>query len=262
MRATVFLCSLALMFSLPLSVQAADEWGDLSGTFVLDGPIPKPVPADITKDKEFCGKHNVVDESLVIGKTGGVKNIMVYMYLREDDPRPAVHPSYEKTAKDKVRLDNMKCRFEPHVVLLRTTQTLVLGNKDSLGHNTKADCLANLPFNDLIPGDAELEKKLTEVEKYPVGVSCSIHGWMKAWILVKDNPYFAVTDENGNFTIKNIPAGDWTFQFRHERAGYIRDVTIDGKQDNWTLGKVDVKVTPGGTVDLGTVKLAPSVFAD
>ena len=68
---------------------------------------------------------------------GSFANVVVYLYLR--GKTAPVHESYSETADAKVTLDNDKCRFEPHVCLLRTSQTLVVGNKDDVGHNTKID---------------------------------------------------------------------------------------------------------------------------
>jgi len=247
--------------TLRLGSATAADWGELKGTFVLKGGVPKAKAIAVTKDIPFCGKHKLVDESLVVGADGGVKNIVVYMYLKTGAAKPAIHPDYVKTAKSVVSLDNKGCRFEPHVVLLRTTQTLKVGNPDAVGHNTKVDFLGgNTSFNDLIPAGKSLDKQFSEAERLPTQVSCSIHPWMTAWVVVKDNPYFAVTDDKGSFTIKNVPAGEWTFQFWHEKAGYVQDVTVGGKTTKWSRGRLDVKVASGKATDLGKVTLAPKVF--
>jgi len=258
MRRIMF--SLLMAFVVLLNSATAADWGDLTGTFVLKGAAPKAEAIKPNKDIAFCGKHKLVDESLVVGSDGGVKNIAIFMYLKSSDPKPPIHPDYEKTAKDVVSFDNMGCRFEPHVVLLRTTQTLKIGNPDAVGHNTKVDFFNNVSFNDLIPAGKSLEKKFTEVERLPNQVNCSIHPWMTGWLVIKDNPYFAVTDDKGSFEIKNIPEGEWTFQFWQEKAGYVQDVTINGAAKKWSRGRLSVKVTGGKTTELGKVTLAPNIF--
>lgn len=241
---------------LALGVTAsAEEWGDLTGRFVYDGTPPAPAPVTVTKDVEFCGKHKLVNEELVVGKDGGVKNIVVLLYLGRGDEAPAVHESYEKTAGDKVLLDNKNCRFEPHVALLRTSQTLVVGNSDPIGHNSKFNTFANAPINPIIPAGSQIEQQFSQPERFPVGVSCSIHPWMNAWVYIADHPYMAVTDEEGRFTIKNLPAGEWTFQVRHD-TGYVQQVKVDGKPTEWSKGRLEVNIKPGVN-DIGEVRFAP-----
>jgi hypothetical protein len=70
----------------------------------------------------------------------------------------------------------------------------------------------------------------------PVKLECDIHAWMSAYLLVRDNPYFAVTDKDGKFSIKNLPVGEHTFIAWHP-TGYLVDVTVDGKATKWQIGE-------------------------
>src|SRR5690349_17754269 len=100
----------------------AQEWGDLEGTFVFKGTPSTPAKINVDKDQAFCGKHNLVDEKVVVNKeNGGLANVVVYLF---DQSKPKIHPDYEKTAKAEVVVDNANCRFEPHVAGLRVGQTL------------------------------------------------------------------------------------------------------------------------------------------
>ena len=234
--------------------------GTLKGKFVYGGGAPKPAAVEVNADKAFCGKHGLVDESVVVAENGGLANVIIYLYLSRGDT-VAVDPAYDALKAQKVRLDNVNCRFQPHVALLWTEQTVVLGNKDQVGHNTNVASL-NKPMNPLIPAGGELEVKFDESDRLPVQVSCNIHPWMKGILVIRDNPYFAVTDKDGNFEIKNIPAGDWKFQVWHESAGYVRNVKVGGKDVEWSRGQMPVSVTDGGTVDFGEVTVPAAAFAD
>lgn len=244
------------------SVVAAEDWGTFKGQFVFGGEAPAAVPVNVTKDAEVCANKDLVDESLVVDeKSKGIANIVVYMYRKSSEAAPPIHESYAKMAKDKVAFDNKACRFTPRIAAMMNSQTLVIGNKDSVGHNTKVDALANAQLNPLVPAMSEMEVQMPEVERLPVSVSCSIHPWMRGFLLVKDDPYFAVTDKNGKFEIKNVPAGEYTYQFWHEKSGYVDDVVVGDAPTKWKKGRLKVKVTAEGN-DLGKVVVPPSTFED
>jgi hypothetical protein len=234
----------------------AADWGTIKGKFVYSGKYDNK-PVTVTKDPEFCSKHNPVDETIVLGDGGALQNMFVYL----NPPRGKkveVHPDYKALEKELVVLDNKECRFEPHCVTLWTAQTLEVKNNDAgLGHNTNASELReNTGFNETIPNDKPLEKKFTKSERWPSHVVCSIHPWMSAYLLIRDNPYMVVSDKDGTFEIKNVPAGKQTFTLWHEAAGFVRDVKV-GKDKTDRKGEVDLTIEPGKTLDLGTIELAP-----
>ena len=240
----------------------AADWGNVKGKFTFDGTAPTPAAIKVDKDPAVCGKHGLVDESVVVGKDGGIANVVVALYLKAGAKKPDVHPDYAKSAKDEVTLDNTKCRFEPHVAIVRTSQTLILANTDSIGHNVKADLLNNAPFNDLIPGGGKLKKTIKAEEKLPVACSCSIHPWMKGFVIVRDDPYVAVSNDKGEFEIKNLPAGKWTLRVWQEKSGFVEEVKVAGKAAKWAKGQVDVTVEAGKDFDFGEIKVAAKEFAD
>lgn len=244
--------SLVLGFAVTTTAQ---DWGDVSGTFIFDGAPPEPKPLDITRDNNVCGKQN--DESILVAKNGGLKNVVVWLYTNDVPP---IHPAYAAAPKE-LLLDNNKCRFEPRVAGLWTKQTLVLGNSDPVGHNSKLDFFNNDPRNDNVPSGAKLKLvgKINVGERLPTPVMCGSHPWMKGHLLVQEHPYFAVTDANGKFTIKNVPAGEWTFKVWHERTAYVQRVNVDGADTTWKFGAVKVTVGAGEN-SLGTVKLSPEIF--
>src|SRR5437870_12802279 len=119
--------SVALLLSFVVGIARAQEWGDLEGTFVFKGTPPIPAKITPTKDPEFCGKHPLVEENVVVNKDNkGLQYVVVYL---ADMAKPKIHPDYEKTAKGEVAIDNENCRFSPHVQGIRVGQTLIIGNK-------------------------------------------------------------------------------------------------------------------------------------
>lgn len=227
---------------------ASAQWGTLKGKFVYDGKAPAAVPLNITKDMEVCGKHNLVDESLVVDKNGGVANVVVYVRTKG----VKVNPDYAKAAKSDVILDNKNCRFEPHILPMLTTQPLVIRNSDPVGHNTNSSPIGDLAFNPIVPAGTDVKQILKKVQAIPQPVACNIHPWMKAYVLPRDNPYVAVSGADGSFEIKNLPVGELEFQAWQEKTGYLN-------APGWTTGRFK-KTIKAGDNDLGTIKLSPSLF--
>ena len=238
----------------------AEEWGNLTGRFVFDGKAPTPEKLSINKDQEYCGKPPpLVDESLIVGKDGGLANVVVW--LRTKDVKP--HPDYEKAATAKVTIDNKRCRFDPRVVTYRIGQPLEIKNSDSDGvaHNTNATLVANDSFNIQLPvGTAQDIKPLANMEPVPATIVCNIHTWMKGYLVVLATPYVAVSDENGKFEIKNLPAGkEFEFQVWQEKPGNVTKAKIDGKDAGWTRGRFKYTIKAGNN-DLGEIKLDAGQF--
>jgi hypothetical protein len=238
----VLLASAALFVS---SASAAD-WGTIKGRFIVKGTVPEPAKIKPDKDPMVCAKHPLVDESVVVGKGGELANVFVYSREKKLD----VHPDYEKSATENVELDNKLCRYSPHCTVVRTNQTLVLKNTDTIAHNVKGDPFKNGSFNFLIPPNGTVDKVFTLGETLPATVGCSIHPWMAGYVLIREDPYMTVSAADGTFEIKNVPVGEVEFQLWQEKAGYLDGAMVQGKAAK--KGRVKIKVTPG-EIDLGDI---------
>jgi len=236
------------------SVQAA-EWGTLKGRIVFDGKAPADPPVDTSKDAA-C-KTKLTEEHLVVGDKGGLSNAVIMLRTKN----VAVAPEYEKTANAEVVLDNKECRFEPHVSVVRLSQKLMLKNSDPTGHNSNLAPLLNPPINPVLAaGGAPVEYSFKQEEAVPVKVGCNIHPWMGAYVVARKDPYAAVTDKDGNFEIKDLPAGkELEFRLWQESAGYLRGATFKGGKTDAKTGSFKFKVQPGDN-DLGDIKVPSAIF--
>lgn len=205
------------------AVFAADEdkYTTVKGRIVWDeskGPPPARKEIKPTKDEEVCAKDKdfKTEDWVVNPKTKGIQNVVVWLApeppagggkLRDLPSFEAkdIHPN-AKPAKDTVEIDQPCCRFIPHIVVAQAGQSMVIKNGAPVPHNAKWTSRENGEINPLIPpgGQYKVEKPLVS-ERFPINVECSIHPWMKAYVWVFAHPYFAVTDEEGNFEIKNVP---------------------------------------------------------
>jgi hypothetical protein len=234
---------------------SAADWGTIKGRIIYKGAAPAPAKIKADKDVHVCGKHPLVDESLVVGKAGELANVFVYLNTKT---KVAVHPDYAKTAKTSVVLDNKGCRYQPHAAVMVTSQPLLLKNSDAVAHNVKGDLFKNAAFNVLIPPKGEvLKDDLTKPESRPCPIGCNIHPWMSAKLLVRDDPYAAVTGADGAFEIKNIPAGSHEFQLWQEKPGYLDGAKVQGKAAKKGRFTVNVKA---GVLDLGDITIDAALF--
>ena len=102
--------------------------------------------------------------------------------------------------------------------------------------------LKNVPQNPIIPAKGFIDFGLTKPEIIPIKISCSIHTWMQGVVLVQDHPYMAVTDKDGRFELKNLPAGKLTIKVWQEKIGYVQSVNVDNKATKWKRGRYSLEI--------------------
>ncbi len=167
----------------------------------------------------------VLDETFMIdGDTGAVKNVFVYV-------KNAPKGKYAAPTDAKV-LDQKGCVYMPHALALQTNQTLNILNSDDTTHNVNSLSEINKGFNEsMTSGSAKISKKFPKQEIFRI--KCDVHGWMGAFVGVFEHPFFAVTAEDGSFTIEQLPAGTYTLGAYHEKLKEVETtvtVTEDGEQ--------------------------------
>jgi plastocyanin len=237
----------------------AEGWTTIRGRIVYSGGVPEMPSLEITRDADYCGPFELKNHALIVHpENHGLRNVAIF--LRNRMPVP-VHPSYIKAAQVPVALDNDKCQFSPRMQTLRTGQTWEASSTDTIPHNVAVFAQRNDPFSQIIPRGKPLTKVFAMPESRPVKVECSIHAWMRAYLIITDHPYAAVTDENGEFEIAHVPQGPRIFRFWHERPGYVKSVIHQGtprklKSGNWTF---DVT---GDVLNLGDLIVEAGMFQE
>jgi len=253
---------LVLMLASASSAAESGDWGTLRGRFVYGGQPPAPKPITVTTDHEYCGKYDLVEERLLVDPVSrGVANVTVWLYLGRGAATVPIHEAYRDLADADVLLDSTHCRVDPHVSLLRTTQTLRLRNTDPIGDGLKIDAVRNQSINILLPPNGETTVTFPIPERLPIRVGCPVHPWESGWLFVSRHPYMAVSRKDGRFEISNLPCGTWTFQFWHEAAGYVHEVTIHNELQSWTRGRTELAIERGIN-ELGDLLLAPGLCED
>lgn len=209
---SVFITILAM-----LSCICAAWAGEIAGTVTFDGDAPKMKPILGMEGNPDCVRiHGGIYPSyefLKINASNEVECVLVRVV--SGLPEGGAYPVPEEP----VVLSQQGCTYTPHVFVMRAGQTLRVQNPDKILHNIKALPLVNSQFNKSTSKERpEVEVVFDKIEA-PFPFQCDVHGWMQAWCTVTDHPFFAVTDANGSFAIKDIPAGDYEVEFWHERLG-------------------------------------------
>jgi plastocyanin len=203
---------------------------DVTGKVTLVGTPPDMGTIDMSGQKQCAALHPdpVTDQTVIVGDNGELRNVVVSL-KKADDQEVAGQPA---PPKDPAVLDQKGCLFEPHVLAMQAGQTLVIKNSDPFLHNVDCKPTVNDAINMAMP-TANAGEKADPQPKAPetFKVKCDVHPWMTGWIAIFDHPYFAVTGDDGTFTIKGLPDGTYTLQAWHERYGTKeQQVTVkDGK---------------------------------
>lgn len=200
-------------------IAGSAAFGDITGTVKLDGKAPEAQTIDMSAVKECAAQHPdpVYDETLVVGDNGGIQNVVISITPAAGQTLPGGVPTTPAV------LDQQGCIYIPHVVAMMAGQALLIKNSDPFMHNSHSLSQDNPPFNKPQPNQDEKGIAITDL-KTPeqFRVKCDVHPWMECYIDVVSNPYFAVTDDSGKFTIKGtdkLPDGEYTLTAWQEELG-------------------------------------------
>jgi plastocyanin len=206
--------------------------GDVTGKVTIKGT--RPHEKDLPFDATCTALHPAVTTTrwYVVGKDDGLADVFVYVSKGLEGKK--------FTAPAEAREINQEgCMYFPYVTGVMVGQTLKFKNSDPLMHNVHAlpAVDGNTEFNFAQPtqGDVNDTKWVVAITKPEVlvKIKCEVHNWMFCYVGVVDNPYFAVTDKDGQFTIKDLPAGTYTLNAYHLKAtagtpGVTKEITVAG----------------------------------
>jgi len=192
------------------------DGGTVSGTIAFNGAAPAPKKIDTSADP-VCGQKNpnLSTEDNVV-TNGKLANVFVYIKDGAATDGTKVDGYAWPAATAAVTLDQNGCHYRPHVLGVMVNQDIEIKNSDPTQHNIHFTPKSNPDWNQSQPNGAPpLMHKLKQSEVL-VPVKCNQHPWMKSYIGVLKHPLFAVSAEDGTFTIKGVPPGTYTVAAWHE----------------------------------------------
>jgi len=188
----------------------------ITGKVVFEGTPPE-MPVINMKSVQDCDKLHadpVPEETVVVNDNKTLKNVVIS--VTEGLPPGQAFP---RVAGDAV-VDQHGCMYQPHVLAMEVGQKLVIRNDDPFMHNVHSLAESNPGFNfaqpNVDPGSpAPQQPKTAEY----IHIKCDVHPWMSGYIAVFDHPFFAVTGDDGSFTLHDLPPGEYTITAWHEKYG-------------------------------------------
>lgn len=217
-------------------------WATLKGKFIYEGGAPSLPPITPANVPGGCGMAEFPNESLVVDGNGGIKNIAIFLKkpVIDAEGNPRIN---EETPPLPTLFDQKNCLFTDHVLAVQARKDVQFKNSDPVSHNTN-----NKFFNLLIPAGDSLTYAFPKGESRPLETTCTIHPWMKSYIVVRDDPYAAISQADGSFEIQNLPAEtEITLVVWHEKAPGNK------LQDSGGLikrGEYKIKLTEGQTQEV------------
>jgi plastocyanin len=188
--------------------------GVISGKVLFEGAAPSMPAIDMSSNPQCERQHAspAMAQTVVVNPNHTLRN--VFIWIKDGLPKARWSPPAEPAT-----LDQKGCIYEPHVLGIMTGQQLEILNDDPVNHNVHAEARINPAWNESQPPRAEHKFKSFDASEILIPVSCSVHPWMRSYIGVAPSPYYAVTGDDGTFTMKNVPPGVYTIEAVHEKYG-------------------------------------------
>ncbi len=221
----------------PAAAAAVDEAtaATITGKVAFSGAKPAMRNIDMSANPACARAHSTPQKSeeVIVNDNGTVRYAFVWIKSGLPDrqwPTPA-------TA---VELAQDGCMYKPHVIGVMTGQNIEIKNDDPTNHNIHPMPKINQEWNESQPPKGESKTKSFPREEVMIPVKCNVHPWMRAYIGVVSHPFFAVTGEDGSYTIKGLPPGTYTLEVWHEKYG-VKDVQVtvapkESKTEDFSLG--------------------------
>ncbi|MFQ5679694.1 MAG: carboxypeptidase regulatory-like domain-containing protein [Gemmatimonadota bacterium] len=216
------------------------------GTVSFEGTPPAAQPIDMAEEPscvEAYGPEGPRTQEVVVND-GRLANVFVYVKegLSQEFPAPS----------EAATLDQVACRYHPHVLGVQVGQPLAILNSDDLLHNINAKPAVNRGFNISQPRAGMESTREFRAPEVMIPVQCDVHGWMQAYVGVLPHPYFAVAGADGTFEIPNLPPGEYVIEAWHETYGtQTQNVSVGASETAEVSFTYSADMARGAVVPLG-----------
>jgi len=219
-----------------------DKGGSITGVVKFEGE-KKERKALVMAADPYCAKahpEEVLSERWIFGKDDGLANVLVQVVKG-----PGVDgKKFTAPTKSHV-IDQVNCMYIPHISAVVLGQKVEFKNSDATLHNVHVMPKINKEENIGQPAKGMVTAVNLNKLEDAIFTKCDVHAWMNCYVHVLPHPYFAVTDKDGNFTIKGLPAGDYELKVWHEvKAFQAKEPTIKLTVKDDGATKTSIVVAP------------------
>lgn len=195
---------------------------DISGQIRLEPPYPIAQVVKVKKKVQDSCDNEQISKSLLVTSKGGVANVVLWLEGTFSAQGGSTSGGEARSLPEQfVILDQKRCNFEPHVILIPPGARLRVLNSDPLAHDVRAFDAADMLFR--IDMDTKAKPEERNFQKSGIYViRCGLHPWMHAFAVQAAHDFYAVTNEDGTFVLKNIPSGKQTLHLWHETLGEVK----------------------------------------
>lgn len=197
----------------------------VTGKIAFTGTAPSMEQIRMEADAFCKAAHSapVTAQEVEVNSNGTLKDVFVYV-------KEGISGSYPAPTQPVV-LDQQGCQYHPHIFGIQVGQPLKIVNSDGTLHNIHALPKKNQEFNIGQPFKGmETVKKFDNLE-VPLHFKCDVHKWMTAYAGVLPHPFYAVSNDQGVFEIKNLPPGNYVIEAWQEKYGaQTQNVTVSGAE--------------------------------
>lgn len=205
--------------------------GNIVGKINYTGPKVAPSMIKMNADPKCIKMHSgkdVASEQVVVNPNNTLRWVFIYV-------KKGLEGKKFPTPSSKVSINQTGCMYNPHVFGMMASQPLEITNSDATLHNIHALPKNSSQFNIAQPNKGMKLTKTFDKSEVMVKIKCEVHNWMAAYVGVLDHPFYAVSDDKGNFSIKNLPPGDYELEAWHEKFGTKSMKITVGASDTKTV---------------------------
>ena len=228
-----YVCALTLLVYMFMSTASA---GTVTGKINFKGAKPAASKIMMNADPKCVKLHagkDVTSEQVVVNANNTLRYVFVYV-------KKGLEGKKFPTPTQKMTIDQKGCMYNPHMFGVMVNQPIEITNSDATLHNIHALPKNSKQFNIAQPKQGMKTTQKFDKAEVMVKVKCEVHNWMASYVGVLDHPFYAVSDDKGNFTIKDLPAGSYEIEAWHEKYGtQTMQVTVgasDTKTTDFTFG--------------------------
>jgi plastocyanin len=218
-------CSVLLLIAASCFIAGLSRAETIKGNIRYVGAPIQKKNTPVTIDQYICGKEKE-PEDLLLSSNKGIRNAVVSL---QNIPPGAKRDWNFPAAK----MDQKQCSFIPRIVIVPVGGMVEFLNSDRLLHNVRSAGKENPPFNRAQPHARSISFAFKQPEL--LRVDCDLHSWMRGWVVVADHPFYAVTNDQGEFVLENVPRGKYMLQVWQESLGNVTQEVVVGDKGTTTV---------------------------